>query len=117
MYATSGAVPAASAVVTFGRRSPVEVPPELACTTMFGCEALKELTICCITFASMSVWACQNWIVTFPVGLLPEGGVELDPDDPPQAATARVNAAIPASAIRFIWSPCFRQPWPPSVIP
>ncbi|HEY1347437.1 MAG TPA: hypothetical protein VGF54_20810, partial [Streptosporangiaceae bacterium] len=40
--------------------------------------------------------------MTVPVGLLPEVGVELDPDDPPHAAIARVNAAIPASAIRFI---------------
>jgi hypothetical protein len=69
---------------------------------MCGCEALKELTSCCITLSVGGVWACQNWIVTVPVGLLPEGGAELDPDDPPQAATARVNAAIPASTIRFI---------------
>src|SRR6266480_5896762 len=110
MYATSGAVPAASAVVTLGRRSPVEVPPELACTTMCGCEALKELVSCCITFPSMSVWACQNWIVTVPVGLLPDGGAELDPDDPPHAATARVNAATPASAIRFIVVSLFVSP-------
>src|SRR5215467_11207185 len=107
MYATSGAVPAASAVVTFGRRSPVEVPPELACTTMCGCEALKELASCCITLSRGGVCACHHWIVTVPVGLLPEGGAELDPDDPPHAAIARVNAAIPASAIRFIQSPCF----------
>src|SRR6266496_4387444 len=100
MYATSGAVPAAIAVVTFGRRSPVDVPPELACTTMFGCEALNLSTSCCITLSVESVWACQNWIVTVPVGLAPEGGAE--PDDPPHAASARVNAAIPASAVRFI---------------
>jgi hypothetical protein len=84
---------------------------------MCGCDALKLLTICCITFASMSVWACQNWIVTVPVGLPPEAGAELDPDDPPQAATARVNAAIPASTIRFILVSLFRQPRPPPVIP
>jgi hypothetical protein len=65
----------------------------------------------------MSFWACQNWIVTVPVGLLPEGGAELDPEDPPQAATVRVNAAIPASAIRFILVSLFRQPRPPSIIP
>src|SRR5215510_6665000 len=100
MYATSGAVPAARAVVTFGRRSPVDVPPELACTTMCGCEALKESTSCCMTLSVGGVWACQNWSVTVPVGLLPEGGA--DPDDPPHAAAARANAAIPASAIRFI---------------
>src|SRR5256886_15458692 len=109
MYATSGAVPAARAVVTFGRRSPVAVPPELACTTMCGCEALKELTSPCITLSVGGVWACQNWIVTVPVGLLPEGA-ELDPDDPPHAATARVNAAIPASAIRFILVSLFVSP-------
>src|SRR5215510_3618022 len=99
MYATSGAVSAAIAVVTFGRRSPVEVLPELACTAMCGCEALKELTSCCITFASMSVCACQNWIVTVPVGLAPEGGDELDPEHP---ASTTAKAAIPASAVRFI---------------
>src|SRR5215471_9275265 len=102
MYATSGAVPAASAVVTFGRRSPVEVPPELACTTMCGCEALKELASCCITLSVGGVCACHHWIVTVPVGLVPEAGAEFDPDDPPHAAAVRVNAAIPASAIRFI---------------
>src|SRR5215510_4120093 len=116
MYAMSGAAPAAIAVVTFGRRSPVDVPPELASTTMFGCEALKLLTSCCITLSVGSVWACQNWIVTFPVGLLPEGGAELDPDDP-HAAAARVNAAIHTSAIRFMLVSLFRQPWPPPVIP
>src|SRR5262249_17853473 len=94
----SGAVPAAIAVVTFGRRSPVEVPPELACTTICGCEALKELTSGCITLSVGGVCACQNWIVTFPVELVPE----LGPDDPEHPASARVNAAIPASAIRFI---------------
>src|SRR6266436_3201508 len=94
MYAMSGAVPAAIAVVTLGRRSPVEVPPELACTMMCGCEALKELTSCCITLSVGGVCACQNWIVT-----VPEGVVGLDPEHP---ASARVNAAIPASAIRFI---------------
>ena len=116
MYATSGAVPAASAVVTFGRRSQEEVPPQLACTTMCGCEALKELASCCITLSRGGVCACHHWIVTVPVGL-PEGGAELDPDDPPQAAIARVNAAIPASAIRFILISLFRQLWPPPVIP
>src|SRR5215475_81610 len=98
MYATSGAVPAAIAVVTFGRRSPVEVPPELACTTMCGCEALKELTSRCITCCVGGVCACQNWIVTFPAERVPV----LDPDDPEHPASTRVNAAIPASAIRFI---------------
>src|SRR5215475_2367100 len=95
----SGAVPAAIAVVTFGRRSPVEVPPELACTTMFGCEALKELTRRCITCDVGGVCACQNLIVTFPVGLDPDGGVGLDPEHP---ATTTARAATPASAVRFI---------------
>src|SRR5262250_1104238 len=104
MYAMSGAVPAAIAVVTFGRRSPLEVPPELACTTTCGCEALKELTSCCITCCVGGVCACQNWIVTFPFEL----GPELDPDEHP--ASARVNAAIPAIAIRFISASLFRQP-------
>src|SRR5712692_34832 len=97
MYATSGAVPAAIAVVTFGRRSPVDVPPEFACTTMCGCEALKELTIRCITVSSMPDCAVQNWIVTVP-DLFPEGG-ELDPEHP---ASTTVNAAIPATVVRFI---------------
>jgi hypothetical protein len=48
--------------------------------------------------------------VTVPVGLPPEGGAELDPDDPPHAAITRVNAAIPASAIRFILVSLLRQP-------
>jgi hypothetical protein len=48
------------------------------------------------------VCACHHWIVTVPVGLAPDGWAELDPDDPPHAASARVNAAIPASAVRFI---------------
>src|SRR5258708_11510989 len=113
MYATSGAVPAAVAVVTFGRRSPVEVPPELACTTMCGCEELKALTSFSITCCVGGVCACQNWIVTVPVGLVPE----LDPDDPEHPGSARVNAAIPASAIRFISASLFRQPWPLLVIP
>src|SRR5215475_13925788 len=110
MYATSGAVPAASAVVTFGSRSPVAVPPELACTTMCGCEALKELTSCCITLSVGGVCACQNWIVTVPVGLVPGVGAEFGPADPPHAAIARVNAAVPASAIRFMPVSLFRQP-------
>src|SRR5215470_554817 len=94
----SGAVPAAIAVVTFGRRSPVEVPPELACTTIFGCEALKELTRRCITCDVGGVCACQNWMVTVPVGL-PEGEAGLDPEHP---ATTTARAAIPARAVRFI---------------
>src|SRR5690348_2238721 len=110
MYATSGAVPAASAVVTFGSRSPVEVPPELACTTMCGCEALKLLASCCITLSVGGVCACHHWIVTVPVGLVPEVGAEFGADDPPHAAIARVNAAVPASAIRFIPVSLFRQP-------
>src|SRR5215472_15656619 len=97
MYATSGAVPAAIAVVTFGRRSPVEVPPELACTTMCGCEALNALTSRCITCSVGGVCACQNWIVTVPDWLFPD---ELP--DPEHAASASVNAAIPASTVRFI---------------
>src|SRR5262245_39073223 len=101
MYAMSGAVPAAIAVVTFGSRSPVEGPPEPACTTMRGCEALKVLTSCCITCCVGGVCACQNWIVTFPFEL----GPELDPDEHP--ASARLNAAIPASAIRFISASLF----------
>jgi hypothetical protein len=84
---------------------------------MCGCEALKLLASCCITLSVGGVWACHHWIVTVPVGLLPEVGVELDPDDPPHAATARVNAAIPASAIRFILVSLFRRLWPPLVIP
>ncbi|HYA52713.1 MAG TPA: hypothetical protein VEG33_16255, partial [Streptosporangiaceae bacterium] len=48
--------------------------------------------------------------MTVPVGLVPEVGAELDPDDPPHAAIARVNAAIAASAIRFIPVSLFRQP-------
>jgi hypothetical protein len=84
---------------------------------MCGCEALKELTSPCITLSVGGVWACQNWSVTVPVGLPPEGGAELDPDDPPHAAIARVNAATPASAIRFILVSLLRQPWPLPVIP
>src|SRR6185312_9581889 len=99
MYATSGAVPAAIAVVTFGRRSPVEVPPLLACTTMFGCVALKVLTRLFITVVVGGVCAVQNWSVTFPEELLPEE-LGLDPE---QAASTRVKAAIPASTIRCIF--------------
>src|SRR5215475_12096001 len=117
MYATSGAVPAARAVVTFGRRSPVDVPPELACTAMCGCEALKLLTSCCITLSVGSVWACQNSIVTVPVGVGAEEAAEVGPDDPPHADSAMVNAAIPASAVRFISASLFCQPWPLPVIP
>jgi hypothetical protein len=71
---------------------------------MFGCEALNLVTSCCITFASIWVCACQNWIVTLPV----EAG--LGAEDPAQPATARVNAAIPASAVRFIPASSSRQP-------
>src|SRR5215831_4362885 len=113
MYATSGGVPAAIAVVTFGRRSPVEVPPELACTTMFGCVALKVLARLFITVDVGGVWAVQNWSVTFPFELFPEED-ELDPE---HAASTRANTAIPASTIRFILVSLFRQPWPLSVIP
>src|SRR5689334_10864436 len=102
MYATSGAVPAAIAVVTFGSRSPVEVPPELACTTMFLCVALKVLTRLFITVVVGGVCAVQNWSVTFPFEL-PED--ELDPE---HAASNRANAAIPASTIRFILVSLFR---------
>src|SRR5262250_2876412 len=98
MYATSGAVPAASAVVTFASRSPVAVPPELACTTMCGCEALKELASCCITLSVGGVCACHHWIVTVPVGLVPGVGAGVDSGDAPHAAIARDTAAIPASA-------------------
>src|SRR5690348_11974050 len=104
MYATSGAVPAASAVVTFGRRSPVDVPPVLACTTMCGCEALKELASCCITLSRGGVWACHHWIVTVPFELVPEE----DEPDPEHPASNRANAAIPASTIRFILVSLFR---------
>src|SRR5215471_16930491 len=113
MYAMSGAVPAASAVVTFGRRSPVEVPPELAWTTMCGCVALKLLTSPFITCVVGGVCAVQNWSVTFPFELVPEDD-ELDPE---HAASNRVKAAIPASTIRFILVSLFRQPWPLPVIP
>src|SRR6516165_10722615 len=106
MYAMSGAVPAASAVVTFGRRSPVEVPPELACTTMFGCVALKALARLFITVVVGGVCAVQNWSVTFPFELAPEG-VEPDPE---HAASNRASTAIPASTTRFILVSLFRQP-------
>src|SRR5215471_4584147 len=112
MYAMSGAVPAASAVVTFGRRSPVEVPPELAWTTMCGCVALKVLTRLLITCVVGGVCAVQNWSVTFPFGPVPE-----EEPDPEHAASTRANTAIPASNIRFIVVSLFRQPWPPPVIP
>src|SRR5215471_3596248 len=108
MYAMSGAVPAASAVVTFGRRSPVEVPPELAWTTMCGCVALNSAASPFITAVVGGVWAVQNWSVTFPFELAPEGD-ELDPE---HAASTRVKAAIPASTIRFILASLFRQPRP-----
>jgi len=78
---------------------------------MFGCEALNAATSCCITFPAIWVCACQNWIVTLPV----EDGP--GPDDPAQPVTARVNAAIPASAVRFIPASSSRQPWPPPTIP
>ena len=113
MYATSGAVPAAIAVVTFGSRSPVEVPPELACTTMFWCVALNSAARLFITVVVGGVWAVQNWSVTFPFELVPEE----DEPDPEHAASTRANAAIPASTIRFILVSLFRQPWPPPVIP
>src|SRR5215472_5740330 len=107
MYAMSGAVPAASAVVTLGRRSPVEVPPELAWTTMFGCVALKALASPFITVVVGGVCAVQNWRVTFPEELLPPEGLELEPE---HAASATAKAAIPASTIRFILVSLFRQP-------
>src|SRR5215470_1065670 len=113
MYAMSGAVPAAIAVVTFGRRSPVEVPPELACTTIFGCVALKAAARLFITVVVGGVWAVQNWSVTFPFELVPEE----DEPDPEHAASTRVRAAIPASTIRFILVSLFRQPRSPPVIP
>src|SRR5262249_29869560 len=106
MYAMSGAVPAASAVVTFGRRSPVEVPPELAWTTMFGCVALKALASPFITCVVGGVCAVQNWRVTFPGELLPEG-LDLAPE---HAASATAKPALPASTIRFILVSLFRQP-------
>src|SRR5215467_10161889 len=96
MYATSGAVPAARAVVTFGRRSPLDVPPEFSCTTIFGCEALNLFTSRCMTCSSIPDCAVQNWIVTFPE-LFPEELPELE-----HPATTTANAAIPASAVRFI---------------
>src|SRR5215469_1498347 len=105
MYATSGAVPAARAVVTFGRRSPLDVPPEFSCTTIFGCEALNLFTSRCMTCSSIPDCAVQNWIVTFPE-LFPEELPELDE----HPATTTVNAAIPASAVRFILALLVRQP-------
>src|SRR6516164_6226008 len=113
MYAMSGAVPAAIAVVTFGRRSPVEVPPVLACTTMFLCVALNWLTSPFITCVVGGVCAVQNWSVTFPGELVPEG-LELDPE---HAASTRARAAIPASTMRFILASLYRRPRPPPVIP
>src|SRR6516164_615434 len=112
MYAMSGAVPAAIAVVTFGSRSPVEVPPELACTTMFLCVALNSAARLLITVVVGGVWAVQNWSVTFPLELVPED--ELDPE---HAASNRASTAIPASTTRFILVSLFRQPWPLPVIP
>src|ERR1700757_515567 len=112
MYATSGAVPAAIAVVTLARRSPVEVPPELACTTMFLCVALNCLARLFITVDVGGVWAVQNCSVTFPLELGPED--EVDPDHAP---SNRANAAIPASPIRFILVSLIRRPWPLPVIP
>src|SRR5690242_14640964 len=114
MYAMSGAVPAAIAVVTLGRRSPVEVPPELACTTMFLCVALKVLTRLLITVVVGGVCAVQNCSVTVPDELFPDG---LDPE---HAARARVNAAVAAvaaSAVRFILFSLYHQRWPRPVIP
>src|SRR5215467_552813 len=113
MYAMSGAVPAARAVVTFGRRSPVEVPPELACTTMFLCVALNSAASPFITCDVGGLCAVQNWSVTFPFELAPEG----DGLEPEHAASTRAEAAIPASAIRFILVSLFRQPRPLPVIP
>src|SRR6516165_1790104 len=107
MYAMSGAVPAASAVVTFGRRSPVEVPPALAWTTMCGWVALNSAASPFITAVVGGVWAVQNWSVTFPFELAPEGD-ELDPE---HAASNRASTVIPASTIRFILVSLFRQPW------
>src|SRR5215469_14955057 len=112
MYAMSGAVPAAIAVVTFGRRSPVEVPPELACTTMFLCVALNSAASPFITCDVGGLCAVQNWRVTFPFELAPE---EDGLDE--HAASTRVTAAIPASTIRFILVSLFRQPRPLLVIP
>jgi hypothetical protein len=66
-----------------------------------------------ITVVVGGVWAVQNWSVTFPFELVPEGD-ELDPE---HAASNRDNAAIPASTIRFILVSLFRQPWPLPVIP
>src|SRR5215472_8475673 len=114
MYAMSGAVPAAIAVVTFGSRSPVDVPPELACTTMFLCVALKAAASLLITCDVGGVCAVQNWSVIFPDELFPE-----EPD-PEHAARARVNAAVAAvatSAVRFMLFSLYRQPWPLPVIP
>src|SRR5437899_2602008 len=109
----SGYVPAAIAVVTFGRRSPVEVPPELACTTMFGWDALNASTSFCIVFAAVSVCACQNWMVTVPVGVAPEGDeLELEPGDPVHAVSTRARTETPARTVRFMSPPLLVFPWP-----
>ena len=113
MYATSGAVPAASAVVTFGRRSPVEVPPELACTTMFGCVALKVVARLLITVVVGGVCAVQNWSVTFPEELAPEELGSIPSMRPGPGSTPRSPPALFAS---YLVSLC-RQPGPPPVIP
>jgi hypothetical protein len=97
--------------VTFGSRSPVEVPPELACTTMFLCVALNSAARLFITVVVGGVWAVQNCSVTFPLELVP------DEFDPEHAASNRANTAIAASTIRFILVSLFRQPWPLPVIP
>src|SRR5262249_2735583 len=82
--------------VTFGRRSPDDVPPEFSCTTICECEALNAFTSRCMTCSSIPDCAVQNWIVTFPE-LFPEELPELE-----HPATTTANAAIPASAVRLI---------------
>jgi hypothetical protein len=66
-----------------------------------------------ITVVVGGVCAVQNWSVTFPFELAPEGD-ELDPE---HAASNRARTAIPASTTRFILVSLFRQPWPLPVIP
>src|SRR5437870_3712370 len=70
---------------------------------MFGWDALNASTSFCIVFAAVSVCACQNWMVTVPVGVAPDGdGLVLELDDPVHAVTTRANTETPASNVRFI---------------
>jgi len=80
---------------------------------MFLCVALNSAARLFITVVVGGVCAVQNWSVTSPFELAPEGD-ELDPE---HAASNRANTAIPASTTRFILVSLFRQPWPLPVIP